>query len=285
MPGSLPPGNVMASPVPPAQGGGTDPSGPPPYNLQKGPIGGDPDGQRRPDPGLPPPGGLSSWLLYPRSAGCCGPVGKDGPIFQEFYVRNGTSFTISGGPFGNILAPGWAFEAGGRVLFFNPTVDAAWTVDLALSNFHYNTSRDQVIFLRNIPSTTPNPGGGNTTTALPLVLTRPSGLNITDVSAAGGREWYLWGNCTDGGPSWRVGGDLGGRWGSARLDLREIKHRTDVVGGFFLSAHSDVEFPCGCCIFQAGVRVEYDFIWTDILQSPNDQLQTLNLLFTLGARY
>src|SRR5262249_59921218 len=61
---------------------------------------------------------------------------------------------------------------------------------------------------------------------------------------------------------------------SAKMDLREIKHRTDVVGGFFLSAHSDVEIPCGCCIFQAGVRLAYDYIWTDILQSRNDDLQT-----------
>src|SRR5206468_3805561 len=105
--------------------------------------------------------------------------------------------------------------------------------------FHYNTSADRIIQLRNIPSTVQNQGGGNTTTVLPQVFVRPSGLNITFVSAAGGREWYLWGNCTDGGPTWRMGFDVGARYGSAKMDLREIRHRTDVVGGVFLNAHSD----------------------------------------------
>jgi hypothetical protein len=59
-----------------------------------------------------------------------------------------------------------------------------------------------------------------------------------------------------------------------------------VVGGLFLSLHSDVEVPCGCCIFQAGVRAEYGYIWSDILQRHNDtDLESINLLFNAGLRF
>ena len=65
-----------------------------------------------------------------------------------------------------------------------------------------------------------------------------------------------------------------------------IRHRTDVVGQVFFALHSDVEVPCGCCIFQAGVRVEWDYTWSDILQRQNDSnMQDLNVMINLGIRF
>jgi hypothetical protein len=123
-------------------------------------------------------------------------------------------------------------------------------------------------------------------------------LNRTFVNLAGGREWYLYGNaekcdgtcstCGEGGPSfkWKAGFDVGGRYGSAKLELHETRHRTDTIGGVLIGLHSDVEVPCGCCcIFQAGVRVEWDYTFMDILQNNITDVQDVNLLFTAGVRY
>ncbi len=143
-------------------------------------------------------------------------------------------------------------------------------------------------------------------------------LNRTFVNIALGRDWYLFqpahtylsclgggcgGNgCNDcGGLTWRVGIDGGARYGTAKLDLHGIqapnattgtemlvgvRHRTDTIAGAFVAVHSDVEYPCGCCTFQAGIRFEWDYTWMDILQEQNNtDVQDLNLLFTLGARF
>ena len=56
--------------------------------------------------------------------------------------------------------------------------------------------------------------------------------------------------------------------------------------GVFLAVHSDLEIPCGCCIFQAGLRSEYGYTWADILQRQNNSdVQDINLLFNLGLRF
>src|SRR5262249_5357488 len=85
-----------------------------------------------PGGGGPPPGplGWSSWLRYPRSPGCCGPVGGDGPIGSEVYLRTGASFALGDGVLADAADVGWAIRGGGRSLFFNPARDAAWTADL-----------------------------------------------------------------------------------------------------------------------------------------------------------
>src|SRR5713101_4542605 len=76
-----------------------------------------------------PPPTLSSWLAYPRLE-CCGPIGGDGPIQAELFVRTGPSLPVEGPIFGHVLETGWKVEGGGRSLFFNPTMDAAWNIDL-----------------------------------------------------------------------------------------------------------------------------------------------------------
>ena len=88
-------------------------------------------------PFVPIPLGLpaSPYLRYPRSPCCCGPVGKcGGPIGSELFFRTGMAFPIGGGIFNRYLHTGWDVEGGGRVLLFNPSATAAWTVSLSVSN-------------------------------------------------------------------------------------------------------------------------------------------------------
>jgi hypothetical protein len=113
-------------------------------------------------------------------------------------------------------------------------------------------------------------------------------LNRTYVNLAVGREWYLWGSADCGKPdvNWRVGFDVGGRYGTENLEVTQFNHFTDTIAGVFGSIHSDLEVPCGCCIFQAGIRAEYGYTWGDILQnSTNSDVQDINLLVTAGIRF
>jgi hypothetical protein len=233
----------------------------------------------------PPPApvrtSLSDWILYPRPPGCCGPEGCNGPLAYEVYLRSGPSFNIGSGVFGHDLSTGWDIQGGARLLLFNPAVDAAWTVDFGVTNINnHSGDRSRVVNIRSLQD------GGD-----PIPVTIRS-LNRTFASGALGREWYLWGPAVAPGietgtlPNLRAGVDVGGRWGTANMELFEIRHRTEVVTGVFFSAHSDLEFPCGCCILQAGVRLEYGYTWTDLLK-PGDRgyLQDLGLLFTAGVRF
>jgi hypothetical protein len=233
-----------------------------------------------------PGGGLrtSSYMAYPRCAGCCGPVGANGPLGYEVYIRNGFNFPLGANPFGTKLKTGWDVDVGARTLFFNPELDAAWTVDLSVSNVHNGSNDFRTLYqLTNVVA---GPNGGGAT--VPSVNVGVRDLNRTYVNAAVGREWYLWGSadCCKPDVNWRVGFDAGGRYGTEKLEVTNFFHRTDVIAGTFGSIHSDLEIPCRCCIFQAGIRAEYGYTWGDILQrSTNSDVQDINLLFTLGTRF
>src|SRR5437764_15327313 len=41
------------------------------------------------------PAGLSSWITYDRPHGCCGPIGADGPIATELFLRAGASIVLT----------------------------------------------------------------------------------------------------------------------------------------------------------------------------------------------
>ncbi len=235
-----------------------------------------------PPPGAPVPGQPSSWMDYPRCLNCCGPIGRNGPIGYEVYVRNGFDFPLGGNPFGARMDAGWDVAVGARTLFFNPASDAAWTADLSVSNDN-NGSRD-----RTSTYTLLNILDKSTNTAIPSTTVTIENLNRTYFNLAGGREWYLWGaaNCDKQDVNWRVGVDVGGRYGTEKLDVTNFIHRTDTIGGIFLAVHSDLEIPCGCCIFQAGLRSEYGYTWADILQRQyNSDVQDISLLLNLGVRF
>jgi hypothetical protein len=255
---------------------------------------------------LPP---LSDWLLYPRSPGCCGPVGQHGPIQTDLFVRSGLIWPTGGGILVHSLKVGWDIEIGGRALFFDPPLQRAWTVSLSISN-DFNPGRHDVpsFTLTNIPVKTSvgalqaaaNAAAGNTnaavnpqanttpvTVAVPQVSASVASFNQTYVNVAFGREWYIIG-CADCGDhwNWRVGADIGGRYGTSKLEFNEISHRTDVLGGIFLAAHTDFEYPCRCGTILAGMRTEWGYSWTDTLQRQNPgDFQSFALLFNLGVRF
>jgi hypothetical protein len=250
-----------------------------------------PPGGAPPNRGEPPVygPGLSEWLEYPRSPHCCGPVGANGPINSELYVRSGFIFPVGGGALNRNLYNGWAIEAGGRVLFFNPAIDRAWTIDLGIVNIYNNAhGNSQQFTLFNAPVRVAGPTGTPVITNFPVVSASPADLNQTFASLSGGREWYLWGtaDCGRGAPNWRAGFDAGGRWGTGKLDMHEINHRLDVIGTAFFALHTDIEYPCGCCTPFAGLRGEYGYTWTDLLQHQNRaDVPYLGLLFNLGVRF
>src|SRR5581483_6811852 len=208
-----------------------------------------------------PPPTLSSWLAYPRLE-CCGPIGGDGPIQAELFARTGPSLPVEGPIFGHVLETGWKIEAGGRSLFFNSAMDAAWNIDLSLSNTRYQGQRPDIQIPLNFIVTSST---GTLSNQVRNVTVRS--LNLTDVNLAFGREWYLRKPANVCDTRWRVGVDGGGRLGSVKAELHETTHRTDVEYAMFVEVHTDVEVPCGCCTFLAGLRAEWSYDWMDILQS------------------
>jgi hypothetical protein len=233
--------------------------------------------------------GVSSWLAYPRWDGCCCRVGGHGPIDMELYVRTGASVPLPFGLFGREMRVGWDIEGGVRSLFFNTQEDRAWTADISITNINYNTDKNIHTFLRNFRQQTPNGIGGFNTTIIPFFPITPTGLNDTTLNLSFGREIYLFGSTHDcKSKEWkcRVGFDGGGRWGSNKVDLVEIQHKTSTVGGMFFSVHADAEKPCGCAIFFTGLRLEYGYLWSNILQKQNNtDMQTMNATWAVGLRY
>jgi hypothetical protein len=230
------------------------------------------------------PAGLSSWITYARPD-CCGHVGADGPILYELYLRSGFAIPAEGKIFGHVLETGWLIEGGGRSLFFNPAMDAAWNIDLGVGNIFNRSQRSDIKFPLNI--LVPRVQGQQVTPTLVNGF-RASirQLNRTYVDTAFGREWYLT-KAEDGcWWKWRAGADVGGRLGSVKAEFNETTHRTDIYTAIVVGLHTDWELPYGCCTFLAGFRAEWGYTWMDVLQHQNDgDLQDVNLLFTFGVRF
>jgi hypothetical protein len=228
---------------------------------------------------------LSSWILYPRPAGCCGPTGAFGPIVGELFFDVGPAFNVSDGIFGHSLSTaGLDIEGGGRTLFFNPECTAAWYVSLGVTNIsNHANDHSIVVNLQNF-----NFQG----TTIPSLNVTPNDLNRTYADLSVGRDWYLWGPARVDGisagelPNWRVGAEVGGRWGTAKLEATEITNQSETIYGAFVAIHSEIECPWHCCIFQAGLRLEYGYTWCDILQQQNrTDLEDFNVLVTVGVRF
>jgi hypothetical protein len=246
------------------------------------------------------PGSLSEYLAYPRTCSCAGPIGGDGPIGYELYLRSGVSIPVGGAIFGDVLETGWAIEGGARTLLFNPDMSAAWTFNLGILFVTNHGQRPDIRVPLSIlvpqnpddPVTFPDVNGNfppvtvnfGIDPGVPGVTIR--NLSRTFLNLGVGREWWLARPaCADGGWGWRLGVDTGGRWGSSKLDHQEIRHRRDTIGGVWVAGHTDLEIPCGCCVFQAGFRAEWAYTWSDILQGSNADMQEVLLLFNTGVRY
>jgi hypothetical protein len=230
---------------------------------------------------------LSQWIVG-TEPDCCGPLGDRTPLETEVYFRSGVSFPFGDGQLAKAIHAGWTIGGGYRALFFDYGDRAAWTVDLGLTNT-YNGSSDGVVPVPVMNFQVRGPANTGMIT-VPRQIVTPSALNRTFVNLGLGREWYLFGapNNTrnDEGGRWRIGFDAGARYGTAKCEFREIPHFTDVIAGAFVSLHSDVEFSCGCCTFFAGVRTEFDYTWSDILQIQNNSDRLgFNLLANVGVRF
>lgn len=225
---------------------------------------------------------LSNWITYQRNNCCEAPLGHNLPIGTEFFVRSGPSVPIEGDVYGRVLDVGWVFQGGVRALFWDNSLDRAWTVEASISNQSNragtNDVRIPLSVIDNFTGKRQEFGKGN----LPGVTV--AGLNRTFVNLGFGREYYLWQPANAPGTNLRAGWDGGGRYGTCKGDFHEIRHRTDVIGGAWASIHTDLEIPCGCCIFQCGLRSEWAYTWSDILQRQSDVMD-LNFLVNLGVRY
>jgi len=251
-------------------------------------------------PGLTSP--MSSWIIH-NQTGCCGPIGGSGPINTELYATTGPTLPVAGGFLHHVLDTGLVVGGGGRSMFFNPAVDAAWTADLSLLYFYNHARPNQKILVTADISNPPVglPAGPGVT-----VQGHVKDLNRTFVTAALGREWYLNAPANAAGWKWRAGFDIGGRIGSGLADFalepnqgfigqnqEGLGHKTDTIYGLEIALHTDLEIPWGCCVFTYGFRAEWDYTWMDILQPRNahlaqplnSQLQDVNLLLTFGVRF
>jgi hypothetical protein len=266
---------------------------------------------------------ISSWLAYPRSPGCCGPLGGNGPIGGEIFLRAGISYPFGGSVLENSLRDGWDIDGGVRSLFFDRELKAAWTVSVGLSNiFSQGQANPPTIILNNVKTGVAIPTGASASTTaaqaaatvqalglpasvasqltanvptttgvtlvLPVVTASVARYNQTFLNLAGGRVWYLCGcgDCSAQQCSWRLGCEGGGRWGTSKVEFNEIRHLTDTVGGLFSAVYTDIERPWGCAFIHGGVRCEYQYIWGDVLQHQNSSdYQSVILMITAGVRF
>jgi len=243
------------------------------------------------DAGPPPVPQVSRWIAGP-TCDCCGPfTGRT--IGYEIYLRNGVSLPFGSGPIAKDLDPGWVVQGGARLLFFNPSKLGAWTIDLSVSNIFNHAMSEHQVTLNNLIVPNPNfisalpPSPSNPTSIVrPTTIVTFSRYNRTFVNAAFGREWYLWDSANSNGRMWRAGFDFGPRYGTEKLDLDQLHHRTHVAGGVFIALHTDVEWPCGACIYQAGFRAEWSYTFSEILQDQNNaEVYDVLLMLNLGVRF
>lgn len=243
---------------------------------------------------LLPPGSYPS-PYYSDSSGCCSPLGRHGCIGYEVYTYTGPNLPFGSSDFAGRLNTGWVVGGGGRTLFFNPTHDAAWVLDLGLSYTYNRGEQESPVFLdiRQPPRSDPLTGRAIPQPDL-YTLSAIRGLHRTNFNFALGRDWWLWGPAANGlqeGWNLRIGGQVGGRWGTAHVDVVPLNQvngyarRQNVTHGFFLAAHSTLEVPFGGCILFGGLRVEWGYDWTNIVPPLNGDLNNVNLLLTAGIRF
>ncbi|HVL14042.1 MAG TPA: hypothetical protein VM529_15845 [Gemmata sp.] len=237
------------------------------------------------------PAGAYPSPYYTDGPGCCGPLGRNGRIGYELYAYTGPAWAVGEGRFARQLQTGWLTGGGGRSLFFNTTHDAAWVVDLGLS---YQYNRGSVghfteLVLRQPPDFFGNPQ--------PDVISPAAvrGLHRTNFNFALGRDWWMWGPGSTGlasGCNVRFGGLVGGRWGTAHVDLLpqdlslgDYQRRQGVTHGVFVAPQLTVEVPMGASVWFAGLRAEWGYDWMNLVPPLEGNLHSFNLLMTAGIRF
>ncbi len=242
-------------------------------------------------PGLPPGSYPSPW--FSDGPGCCGPMGRNGRVGYDLDVYTGPTWSFGNGRFARELQAGWMVGGDGASLLFNPQHDAAWVIDLGWS-YQYNRGSPksfQTLIVRQPPITV-----GTTTIAQPdsPMSVAIHALDRTNFNFALGRDWWLWGPGSTGmanGWNLRIGGLVGGRWGTAHVDLipedesMGYRRRQGVTHGIFISPRADLEVPMGTWILFAGLRFEWSYDWMNLVPPLNGNLNSFNLLMTGGIRF
>jgi hypothetical protein len=211
-----------------------------------------------------------TWITYPQ-AYCCGPVGGDGPIKMEVFLRVGTISPVGGSTMDRALRTGWEIEVGGRSLFFNVPRDRAWTVGLSIANGNNTGANANVVF----------PGFTNPENVF--------GFNRTWANLALGREYFLHPITSNTAKSLWAGWDASFRYGTVRVDgfntvlLTSTRHNSRQFGDA-IAVHTDLECPGGACTFRAGIRLEYSYDWISVYGSHSD-FGAINILGTVGVRF
>jgi len=246
--------------------------------------------------GLPaspyPAGTVASPWSHGTQPECCGPTGGNGPVTYELYAKTGPSLIIGGGAtFSGAAEFGWLVGGGGRTLLFNPEGDAAWVLDLGLHYAYNGGKNDRTLDVFNRPPRGPDGLLTGPDVIFPFTL---RGVTRTSFNYSVGRDWFLNGPGVLGfEQNWnsRFGVDVGGRYGTIRVDLipetdrDNYFRRYSVTNGVSLGAHYNAETPVGNWILFTGFRVEYGFNWSNVVPPLDGNFQDLNLLLTVGVRF
>ncbi|MBA4063168.1 MAG: hypothetical protein C0501_05540 [Isosphaera sp.] len=283
-PADLPPGRPSAASAPTALDRVSAPGGaaPDPYGTLTGQA-----------PGLP--AGAYPSPYFTDGPGCCGPLGRHGRVGYEIFAFTGPAFIFGDGPFAD-LRVGWATGGGGRSLFFNPAHDAAYVAEIGLS-YAYNggpQNRFLNIFVRQPPTQDPFTGQQ---VASPDALTTVAirGLHRTNFNFALGRDWWANGPGSVGlaeGWNLRCGVLVGGRWGTAHVDLipqddprNGYARRQNVTHGVFGAVHVGAEVPLGSTVLFGGLRGEYGYDWNNLIPPFQGNINGYQLQLTAGLRF
>jgi hypothetical protein len=243
-------------------------------------------------PALPAGSVCSPWT-GPGGTGCCGPVGGNGPILSEFFFRTGVNFLISGNILKDTLQSGTVQSFGARSLFFNPEGSKAWTAEIGIDYFFNNSTKGDQEFPIDVISPPNNPDI-QTTLFAGIREYHRAALHV-----AFGRELFMYAPAYNACRNFRFGWDLGGRYGYSRLNLNvfpenpddptereQFNKRADTFGTFFVSLHADAEFPVfECKSFVVGIRSEYGYNWSDIVQLFDSDTQEVNIMLNFGLKY
>ena len=90
--------------------------------------------------------------------------------------------------------------------------------------------------------------------------------------------------------NFRLGWDVGGRWGSGHVNGTPLfepdgyRRRHDVFGQAFAGLMATMEMPVGAYTALGGVRVEWDYTFSDILEKGGSFHEVTTLL-VMGVRY
>lgn len=259
----------------------------------------DPVGTLTGQPALPagaplPPGAYPSPFMTD-GPGCCGPLGRNGRVGYELYTYTGPTWAIGEGEFTRRLQTGWMVGGGGRSLFFDVDHTAAWVLDLGVS-YQYNRGEYDDPIRADVKQPPIQNPITNEAIPRPDVLTevRVRALNRTNFNYGIGRDWWLWGPGSTGleqGKNLRVGGLVGGRWGTAHVELEPVDdpggyaRRQNVTYGIYLATHTTCEIPMGTWILFGGIRAEWGYDFTNLVPPMNGNMHNFNLLLTSGIRY